>query len=619
MNDEFLKYYNRELAYLRHKGQDFGSMYPKIAARLKLSEEQVEDPHVARILEGCAFLTAQIRQSLDNSFPQLTEALIGQLFPDFHAPIPSLSILKIACDETATTGLNIAKGEKVSLGAQGFKSCTFRTCYDTQVLPIEMTSATFENAPFKGVGLGIEKESSSVLKLAIQGYSPEIELNQLCFDNLRLFFNGQPQVCHQLYQLMHQSALGIAIVVHEVGTKQESLAPSAKVTKTLTPRHIIPVGYDQKSAVVPYGKQSFIGSRLLVEYFHFPEKFLFSELTQLDPSWFGHTDKAEIWIYFDRSNEWLEKQVTKDNIMLGCTPIINLFSYPMEPSRVVPTEYEYPLHPEHLEPDTTEVVKIEEVGIRSWKMNYQKLPPFYAGEHTNYLSESDIYWSMRREDKSWAGGFDEPGRDVYISLIDKEHQLAELAEDENWIMSVKAQCCNRNLAKKLPFGGGLPNIDLPDISNNFGSLRCLVAPSETIRPAMDGATRWQFAKLMTLSHFSGNDGLKNLRETLNLYAFKSSPESKALIDSITGLAVTATTGRVNQRGRVGFCHGSDVRLEVSESLLASEQMFLLGNVLSTYFSQFAEINTFTRLSIIYKESGECFYQWPALCGEKALL
>ncbi len=91
MSDEFIKYYNRELAYLRHKGQEFGSTYPKIAARLKLSEEQVEDPHVARILEGCAFLTAQIRQSLDNSFPQLTEALIGQLFPDFHAPIPSMS------------------------------------------------------------------------------------------------------------------------------------------------------------------------------------------------------------------------------------------------------------------------------------------------------------------------------------------------------------------------------------------------------------------------------------------------------------------------------------------------------------------------------------------------
>ncbi len=77
MSEEFLKYYNRELAYLRHKGQEFGEQYPKIASRLRISEEQVEDPHVERLLEGCAFLTARIRQSLDNSYPQFTESLLG--------------------------------------------------------------------------------------------------------------------------------------------------------------------------------------------------------------------------------------------------------------------------------------------------------------------------------------------------------------------------------------------------------------------------------------------------------------------------------------------------------------------------------------------------------------
>ena len=42
MNDELLKYYNRELAYIRHMGADFADKYPKIAGRLKLSEEQIE-------------------------------------------------------------------------------------------------------------------------------------------------------------------------------------------------------------------------------------------------------------------------------------------------------------------------------------------------------------------------------------------------------------------------------------------------------------------------------------------------------------------------------------------------------------------------------------------------
>ena len=46
MNDELLKYYNRELAYVRHLGKDFAEKYPKVAGRLKLSDETIEDPHV---------------------------------------------------------------------------------------------------------------------------------------------------------------------------------------------------------------------------------------------------------------------------------------------------------------------------------------------------------------------------------------------------------------------------------------------------------------------------------------------------------------------------------------------------------------------------------------------
>ncbi len=115
MSEEFLKYYNRELAYLRHKGQEFGEQYPKIAARLGINEEQVDDPHVERLLEGCAFMTARIRQSLDNSYPQFTESLMGQLHPDFHAPIPSMSIIRMKCNGSTSSPFDIPAGEKVKI------------------------------------------------------------------------------------------------------------------------------------------------------------------------------------------------------------------------------------------------------------------------------------------------------------------------------------------------------------------------------------------------------------------------------------------------------------------------------------------------------------------------
>jgi Type VI secretion system, TssF len=66
MIDELLAYHNAELEYLRVMGAEFAERYPKVAARLPLEADKREDPHVERILEGVAFLTARIRRKIDD-------------------------------------------------------------------------------------------------------------------------------------------------------------------------------------------------------------------------------------------------------------------------------------------------------------------------------------------------------------------------------------------------------------------------------------------------------------------------------------------------------------------------------------------------------------------------
>ncbi|WP_255420695.1 type VI secretion system baseplate subunit TssF [Arsenophonus endosymbiont of Aleurodicus floccissimus] len=55
-----LDYYNRELNYLRKYRITFARRFPKIARRLGLAEGIFEDPHVERLVEFFAFLTARI-------------------------------------------------------------------------------------------------------------------------------------------------------------------------------------------------------------------------------------------------------------------------------------------------------------------------------------------------------------------------------------------------------------------------------------------------------------------------------------------------------------------------------------------------------------------------------
>ena len=89
MSDGFLPYYNRELAALRRLAGDFAEANPKVAGRLRLTPDAVDDPHVERLLEGVAFLAARAQQRLDDEFPEITDALLGTLFPHYLAPVPS--------------------------------------------------------------------------------------------------------------------------------------------------------------------------------------------------------------------------------------------------------------------------------------------------------------------------------------------------------------------------------------------------------------------------------------------------------------------------------------------------------------------------------------------------
>src|SRR6187551_176193 len=77
---------------------EFAEKHPKIAGRLRLTKDAVDDPHVARLLEGVAFLGARVQHRLDDEFPELTDALLSVLYPHYLAPLPSMSIIQFELD-----------------------------------------------------------------------------------------------------------------------------------------------------------------------------------------------------------------------------------------------------------------------------------------------------------------------------------------------------------------------------------------------------------------------------------------------------------------------------------------------------------------------------------------
>src|SRR5580704_6751359 len=111
MSDELLPYYERELSFIRRLGAQFAKDHPKIAGRLRLSEGMSDDPHVERMIEAFAYLNARTRHKLDDEFPELTESLLGVLYPHYQAPVPSLAIAQFDLDREQT---QLTTGQVVS-------------------------------------------------------------------------------------------------------------------------------------------------------------------------------------------------------------------------------------------------------------------------------------------------------------------------------------------------------------------------------------------------------------------------------------------------------------------------------------------------------------------------
>ena len=145
--EALLPYYTRELADLRQLGAAFARQYPKIATRLELGAHECADPHVERLLEAFAFLTARIQHQLDSEFPEITSALLGILYPQLVNPIPAMAIARFDVDPAQG---NMAAGHQIAhhtplfaRAAQGLR-CRFRTCYPVTLWPVQVTYAGVE-------------------------------------------------------------------------------------------------------------------------------------------------------------------------------------------------------------------------------------------------------------------------------------------------------------------------------------------------------------------------------------------------------------------------------------------------------------------------------------------
>lgn len=199
-HDPFLPYYHRELSYLRKAGKVFAEHHPKIARRLDLSDGESPDPHVERLLESFAFLTARLSQEIDDRLPQLASALLSVLYPHLTAPIPSVAICQFNAAPgkgKMTSGFDIPRQTSVFSHADEGITCRFQTVYPVTLWPISVVSADVVPADAYSSKNGV-KNTSSYLRLKLKSHG--LSFSDLQCHKLVFHLNGDPATKFALYE-----------------------------------------------------------------------------------------------------------------------------------------------------------------------------------------------------------------------------------------------------------------------------------------------------------------------------------------------------------------------------------------------------------------------------------
>jgi len=617
MSDILFPYYERELLFIRQLAQDFARRYPSAAGRLLLEPNRSADPHVERLIEAFALLSGRVQHRLDDEFPELTDALLNVLYPHFLAPVPSLAIVQFDLDPARgqlPQGFKIPRGSRMRTPPVQDKQCLFQTTYPVTLWPIQIREALWQTPPFPP-GLPVPARTAAALRLSFETVAGQ-KFAGLALDSLRLFLFGDNQVVPYLYEYLFNNAIQV-VFRDPRGILPPVMLDPADCLKQ--------VGFEKDEGLLPYPERSFLGYRLLTEFFAFPSKFWFLDLEGWQKvARAGFQDKCEVVIFFSRTLKSLEQGIEASTFRLGATPIINLFDQVAEPVALTHTRHEYLVVPEVAHPFGLEIYSID--GVSSTDPNTSRTTeyqPFYSFRHGQDQDNLRTFWYASRRASRVEN---DRGTDMYLSLVDLDFSPRAPADSS---LLVRTTCTNRDLPLQLQVVGEQLYFQL-DIPAPLQRVRCLRMPTSPLRPPSRRGGYWRLLSHLSLNHLSIGDereGAAALQEILRLYDF-SDPEAgqqqlaavnRQMVEGLLSVESKRAVARLPGEVGAGFCRGLEITVEFDEPKYIGTGVFLFASILERFLGLYASINSFTRMAARTKQGEGIFKKWPPRAGDLPLI
>jgi type VI secretion system protein ImpG len=574
MDNLTLRYFEAEMRYLREAGKEFAEAFPDRAAALGLDKPGAHDPYVERLFEGFAFLMGRLREKLDDDLPELTEGLVSLLWPHYLRTIPSLSIVEFTSESGVMKQVeHIGKGFEIlsqPIGPQRTR-CRYTTTQDLTLRPLTLDT----------VRLAHEADGRAVIRLAFSCHALSDSV-PLDLSAIPLYLNADPAIANALHHVFTQKAK--ALYVRTPGARERQPLDGYFGAR----------GFSRDDCLWAPDDSAFSGYQLLLEYFTFPEKFMFLTLrgleqVELTPGAGGF----ELDVVLD--GPWSHGFTpSAEHVRLHAVPVINLFALEADPLTPDPLQSDYLLRPMRLQDGHIEIYSVDQVtaSTRSGRKEYV---PFTSFRHKGGMLRDDAperYFHTRL--KRGPNGL----HDTWLILGGEGFEQHDALAGER--MSLTLTGTNGQLPRKALQSTVLDTL----VSSSQAGMRVrnLCAPTLPCYPPNRDRFHWR-----VLSHLGSNflpmlDNAEVLRGTLALYDWTGSEMNRRRLE-----AIVEVRHHLLQRFERGFLlRGVDIEVTLdTDGFAGGGDVHLFGEMLNRFFALYADIHLFTQLTLVLQPTGKC--------------
>ncbi len=576
----FTRYFQDELSYLKNLAVEFSKEHPALAPMLS---GPTTDPDVERLLEGVAFLTAMLREKLDDEFPEIIHELMNLIWPHYIRPIPCTTIVAFTPKPTLKQPLTVPSGIYLSSIPVEGTSCFFQTTSELEIHPLKLIDAIYKESA--------GQPSTITLTFELNG----IKLSDWELKSLRFFLSEDYAIASNIYLLLQRYLKKVIIRPMEEGSEIH-----------LPPEMLKPAGLSHEVGLLPYPSNSFPGYRLFQEYFILPEKFLFLELYGWN-NWKDRGEGNKFQIIFELDNfSFTPPRIKKEHFVLFATPAINIFHHEADPIRLDHRKTDYLIRPSGSNASHYQVYSVEKVvGFIQGTAQQREYREFELFDSQD--SDLPVYHVKVRQSPA------KRGMDVYLSIAYQGDEGLPQLE----ILSIDLLCTNGPLPENLQLG----DICHPtSTSPEFVSFKNIRPMTPNILPPLGSNLLWKLLSHLSLNYLSLADA-RNLKALLDLYIFSESRDRASVFANKKRIAGIEQVRAVPRDRLVNGApmRGQEIEIKLRYDHFASEgDLFIFGSVLDHFLGSYSAINTYTQLKIEETIKGD-IYLWPAKVGDLPLL